>query len=159
MALRRQRPTIAQIARDLAVSPATVSHVLRRYGLSRIKDFDRLEPVRRYERDRPGELIHSDIKKLGRFDRVEHRITGDRTRQSSGPGIGWEYLHLADDDHCRLAYSEIHPDETQASCLAFLFNALRFFRRHGMHVEGVMTDNGPAYKSRRYAAAQLALHL
>jgi transposase InsO family protein len=153
VALRRQRLTGAQIARDLAVSPATVSRVLRRHGLSHIKDLDPPDPVRRYERDRPGELIHIDIKKLGRFDRVGHRITGDCTRQSSGRGIGWEYLHLAVDDHSRLAYSEIHPDETRASCLAFLFNALRFFRRHGMHVERVMTDNGPAFKSRRYARA------
>jgi transposase InsO family protein len=153
MALRRQRLTGAQIARDLAVSPATVSRVLRRHGLSRIRDLEPPEPVRRYEREQPGELIHIDIKKLGRFARTGHRITGDRTRQSSGRGIGWEYLHLAVDDHSRLAYSEIHPDETRASCLAFLFNALRFFRRHGIAVERVMTDNGPAFKSRRYAKA------
>lgn len=152
-ALRRQRLTGAQIARDLAVSPATVSRVLRRHGLSRIKDLDPPEPVRRYERAHPGELIHIDIKKLDRFARTGHRITGDRTRQSSGRGIGWEYLHMAVDDHSRLAYSEIHPDEQRGSCLAFLFNALRFFRRHGIGVERVMTDNGLAFKSRRYALA------
>ncbi|CAO4167511.1 IS481 family transposase [Methylorubrum aminovorans] len=153
VALRRQRLNGAQIARDLAVSPATVSRVLRRHGLSRIRDLDPPEPVRRYERDRPGELIHIDIKKLGRFDRVGHRITGNRIGQSSGRGIGWEYLHLAIDDHSRLAYSEIHPDEQRGSCLAFLFNALRFFRRHGIRVERVMTDNGAAFRSRRYAKA------
>jgi transposase InsO family protein len=127
--------------------------VLRRHGLSRIRDLEPPEPVRRYEREQPGAFIHTDIKKLGRFARTGHRITGDRTRQSSGRGIGWEYLHLAVDDHSRLAYSEIHPDETRASCLAFLFNALRFFRRHGIAVERVMTDNGPAFASRRYAKA------
>ena len=153
VALRRQRLTGAQIARDLGVSPATVSRVLRRHGLSRMRDLDPPEPVRRYERERPGELIHIDVKKLGRFARTGHRITGDRTGQSSGRGIGWEYLHLAVDDHSRLAYSAIYPDETRASCLAFLFNALRFFRRHGIGVERVMTDNGPAFKSRRYAKA------
>jgi transposase InsO family protein len=153
VALRRQRLTGQQIARDLCVSPATVSRVLRRHGLSRITDLEPPEPVRRYERETPGELIPIDIKKLGRFERTGHRITGDRTRQSSGRGIGWEYLHLAVDDHSRLAYSEIRPCEKRGSCLAFLFNALRFFQSHGVTVERVLTDNGPAFKSRRYAQA------
>lgn len=95
LALRRQRLTGAQIARDLAVSPTAVSRGLRRHGLSRIRDLEPPPPVQRYERERPGELIHIDIKKLGRFARTGHRITGDRTRQSSGRGIGREYLHLA----------------------------------------------------------------
>lgn len=153
VALRRQRLTGQQIARDLAVSPATVSRVLRRQGLSRIRDLEPPPPVQRYERERPGELIHIDIKKLGRFERVGHRITGERTGQSKSRGIGWEYLHLAVDDHSRLAYSEIHPDEKRGSCLTFLCNALRFFRSHGIAVERVMTDNGSAFKSRRYAKA------
>ena len=152
-ALRRQRFTGQQIAQDLGVSPATVSRVLGRLGLNRITALEPAEPVRRYERERPGELIHIDIKKLGRFERAGHRITGDRTGQSKSRGIGWEYLHLAIDDHSRLAYSEIIPDEKRGSCLAFLFNALRFFKRHGVAVERVMTDNGSAFKSRRYAKA------
>ena len=152
-ALRRQRFTGQQIARDLGVSSATVSRVLRRLGLNRIAALEPAEPVRRYERERPGELIHIDIKKLGRFERMGHRITGDRTGQSNSRGIGWEYLHLAIDDHSRLAYSEILSDEKRGSCLTFLFNALRFFRRHGIAVERVMTDNGSAFKSRRYAKA------
>jgi transposase InsO family protein len=152
-ALRRQRLTGQQIARDLAISPATVSRVLRRLGLNRIAALEPAEPVRRYERERPGELIHIDIKKLGRFERTGHRITGDRTGQSKSRGIGWEYLHLAVDDHSRLAYSEILPDEKRGSCLRFLFNALRFFRRHGVAVERVMTDNGSAFRSRHYAKA------
>src|SRR5690606_13165911 len=133
--------------------PATVSRVLRRLGLHRIAALEPAEPVRRYECARPGELIHIDIKKLGRFERTGHRITADRTGQSNGRGIGWEYLHLAIDDHSRLAYSEILPDEKRSSCLTFLFNALRFFRRHGVTVERVMTDNGAAFASRRYAKA------
>jgi transposase InsO family protein len=152
-ALRRQRLTGAQIAHDLSVSPATVSRVLRRHGLSRIADLEPPPPVQRYERARPGELIHIDIKKLGRFARTGHRITGGRAGQSKSRGIGWEYLHLAIDDHSRLAYSELHPDEKRGSCLAFLVNALRFFRRHGIAVERVMTDNGAAFRSRRYAKA------
>ncbi len=100
---------------------------------------------------RPGELIHIAIKKLGRFALTGHRITGDRTGQGNGRGVGWEHLHLAVDDHSRLAYSEILPDEKRGSCLKFLFNALRFFRRHGVAVERVMTDNGSAFRSRRYA--------
>ena len=158
-ALRRQRFTGQQIASDVGVSSATVSRVLRRLGLNRLAALEPAEPIRRYERDRPGELIHIDIKKLGRFEQVGHRITGDRVGQSKNRGIGWEYLHLAIDDHSRLAYSEIFPDEKRRSCLRFLFNALRFFRRHGVTVERVMTDNGSAFKSRRYATAMRRLRL
>ncbi|MBB2823402.1 UNVERIFIED_ORG: transposase InsO family protein, partial [Rhizobium esperanzae] len=101
----------------------------------------------------PGELIHIDIKKLGKFNRTGHRITGDRTGQSNSRGIGWEYVHLAIDDHSRLAYLEILPDETRRSCLRFLFNALRFFKAHGVKVQRVMTDNGTSFRSHRYAKA------
>ena len=96
------------------MSPATVSRVLCRLGLNRIAALEPAEPVRRYERERPGELIHIDIKKLGRFERTGHRITGDRTGQSKSRGIGWEYLHLAIDDHSRLAYSEFCPTKSAA---------------------------------------------
>ena len=119
--------------------------MLRRHGLSRLRDLEPPVPVHRYERDKPGGLTHIDIKKLGRFARTGHRVTGDRSGQSSGHGIGWEYLPPAIDDHSRRAYSEIPPDETRGSCLASLLNALRFFRRHGIAVERGMTDNGPAF--------------
>jgi transposase InsO family protein len=155
-ALRRQRHTGKQIAVEVGVSPATVSRILRRLGLNRIRDLEPAEPVRRYEREHPGEIIHIDIKKLGRFEQVGHRITGDRKGQSNSRGVGWEYLHLAIDDHSRVAYSEIFPDEKRRSCLRFLFNALRFFRAHGVKVQRVMTDNGTSFRSRRYAKA---LHL
>ncbi len=151
--LRRQRFTAKHIASVVAVSPATVSRVLARAGLSRLKDLEPAEPVRRYERDEPGDMIHIDIKKLGRFDRVGHRITGNRTGRSNSRGIGWEYVHLAIDDHSRLACSEIFPDETRRSCLRFLFNALRFFKAHGVRVHRLMTDNGTSFRSHRYAKA------
>jgi Homeodomain-like domain len=104
-ALRRQRRTGKQIAAELGISPATVSRVLRRLGLNRLSALEPAEPVRRYEREKPGEMNHIDIKKLGRFNRVGHRITGDRTGQSNSRGVGWEYLHVAIDDHSRIAFA------------------------------------------------------
>jgi transposase InsO family protein len=151
--LRRQRYTGQQIAVELGISPATVSRILRSLGLNSLKALEPAEPVRRYERESPGELIHIDIKKLGRFERTGHRITGDRTGQSNSRGVGWEYLHLAIDDHSRVAYSEILPDEKRRSCLRFLCNALRFFRAHGVKAQRVMTDNGVSFRSHRYAKA------
>jgi transposase InsO family protein len=152
-ALRRQRHTGEQIAAEIGVSAATVSRILKRLGLNRLSALEPAEPIRRYERAAPGEIIHIDIKKLGKFNRIGHRITNDRTGQSKTRGIGWEYVHLAIDDHSRLAYSEILPDEKRGSCLRFLFNALRFFRSLGVKVERVMTDNGSSFRSRRYAKA------
>ena len=152
-ALRRQRHTGKQIAAEVGVSVATVSRVLKRLGLNRLSGLEPAEPIRRYERAAPGEIVHIDIKKLGKFNRIGHRITGDRIGQSNTRGVGWEYVHLAIDDHSRLAYSEILPDEKRTSCLRFLFNALRYFRSLGVKVERVMTDNGSSFRSRRYAKA------
>ena len=104
-ALRRQRHTGAQIAAEVGVSAATVSRILKRRGLNRLSALELAEPVRRYERATPGEIIHIDIKKLGKFSRIGHRVTGDRTGQSNTRGVGCEYVHLAIDDHSRLAYS------------------------------------------------------
>jgi transposase-like protein len=106
VALRRERWTGKRIAAALGVSAATVSRVLGRHRLSRARDLEPAEPVRRYERARPGELLHLDIKKLGRFERIGHRITGDRRGQSSSRGVGWEYVHVAVDDHSRLAFAD-----------------------------------------------------
>ena len=119
-ALRRQRHTAQHIAAELKLSPATVSRILRRLGLNRIRDLEPAEPVRRYEREKPGEMIHIDIKKLGRFDRIGHRITGDRTGQSNSRGVGWEFVHVCIDDHSRVAFSEIKPDEKADSAVPFL---------------------------------------
>ena len=146
-ALRRQRWTGKQIAAELGVSPATVSRVLRRLGLSRLKDLEPAAPVRRYQREHPGELIHIDIKKLGRFERVGHRITGERKGQSNSRGIGWEFVHVCIDDASRLAFSRILPDEKKGSAVAFLKAALAYYQSLGVSVERVMTDNGSCYRA------------
>lgn len=150
--LRRQRLSGPRIARRLGMPVSTVGVVLRRLGLGRLKALDeRPEPVR-YQRQRPGELIHIDSKKLGRIDGIGHRITGDRKGQSSKRGTGWEALHVAVDDASRLAYTEILPNERKHHAIAFLERALVFFAAHGVTVEGIMTDNGAAYKSYDFAA-------
>jgi transposase InsO family protein len=150
-ASRRQRHTGKQIAAEVGVSPATVSRVLRRLGLNRIRDLEPVEPVRRYEHAAPGQMIHIDIKKLGRFEQIGHRITGDRTRQSSrrgnGWGAGWEYVHVCIDDHSRIAFSQIKPDEKADSAVPFLEAAVAYYKSLGIKVARVMTDNGPCYKS------------
>jgi transposase InsO family protein len=143
--LRRRRFTGKQIAAEVGVSPATVSRILRRLGLNRIKALEPAEPVRRYERAHPGELIHIDIKKLGRFSQVGHRITGDRTGQSRG--IGWEFVQVAIDDASRIAFSQILPDERQGSAVAFLKAAVAYYASLGIKVDRVMTDNGSCYRS------------
>ncbi len=150
IALRRQRFTGQQIARETGVSPATVSRVLRRAGFSRIRDLEPPEPVVRYERKCPGELIHLDIKKLGRFDRIGHRITGDRTGQANSRGIGWEFVHVSIDDASRIAFSQIMPDEKKQSATAFLKAAVAYYASLGVTVTRVMTDNGSCYKSHTF---------
>jgi transposase InsO family protein len=150
-ALRRQRWTGKQIAAEAGVSPATVSRILRRLGLNRIASLEPAEPVRRYERAHPGELIHIDIKKLGRFDRVGHRITGDR--QSNSRGAGWEFVHVCIDDASRLAFSQILPDEKKESAVAFLKAAVAYYASLGVIVARVMTDNGSCYRSRAFRDA------
>src|SRR5881227_1268175 len=139
-ALRRQRYTGKQIAAETGVSPATVSRILQRLGLNRIRDLEPAEPARRYERATPGELIHIDIKKLGRFDRVGHRITGDK--QIRCRGIGWEFVHVAIDDASRLAFSQVLPDEKKESAIGFLKAAIAYYATLGVTVTGLMTDNG-----------------
>jgi transposase InsO family protein len=146
-ALRRQRWTGKQIAKATGVSPATVSRVLKRLGLNKLKALDPVEPIRRYQRQHPGEMIHIDIKKLGRFNRIGHRITGDRTGQSNSRGIGWEFVHVCIDDASRLAFSQIMPDEKKPSAIAFLKAALAYYQSLGITVARVMTDNGSCYRS------------
>jgi len=148
--LRRERKTGPQIARELAIPRSTVGVILRRLGLGKLSALEPKPQVIRYQRERPGEMIHLDIKKLGRIDGIGHRITGDRTGQSNKRGTGWEYLHIAIDDASRLAYSEILPDERKQSAIAFTGRALDWFKRFGITVERIMTDNGSAYKSFAY---------
>jgi transposase InsO family protein len=109
--------------------------------------------VRRYEREHPGELIHIDIKKLGRFNRVGHRITGDRRGQSNSRGVGWEYVHVCIDDASRVAYAEIKKSERKASAVAFLKAAVAYYAKLGVRVQRVMTDNGACYKARAFGRA------
>lgn len=150
-ALRRQRWTGKQIAAKVGVSPATVSRVLRRLGLNRIAALEPAEPVRRYERQHPGELIHIDIKKLGRFERVGHRISGDR--RSNSRGIGWEFVHVCIDDASRLAFSQILPNEKKESAVAFLKAAVAYYASLGVTIARVMTDNGSCYRSKAFRKA------
>jgi transposase InsO family protein len=153
--LRRRLCLQAQIASCLGVSKATVSRVLKRAGLSRLSDLRPAEPVQRYEREQPGELLHIDIKKLGRFDRVGHRITGDRTQR--GRNIGWEHVFVAVDDHSRMAFTQIYPDESKYSAQAFLHSAAAYFERMGVPIQRVLTDNGKCFHSALFAAACLEL--
>lgn len=134
-AMRRKRMPFWKIAAKVGLSRATAARIGKARGLSLLSALEPEEPVIRYEKEAPGDMIHIDIKRLGRIEGVGHRITGDRKGQANPRsrkqgGHGWEYLHLAVDDHSRLAYSEILPDEKRKSCLRFLFNALRFFRRY-----------------------------
>ena len=156
--LRRQRLTGQQIAGQTRVSPATVSRVLRAAGLSRARDLDPPEPVVRYERQSPGELIHIDIKKLNRFDKIGHRITGDRSLGKSC-GAGWEFVHVCIDDNSRVAFSQIMTDERHASAIAFLKAAVAYYASLGVIVSRVMTDNGACYKAHAFREACQALGL
>jgi transposase InsO family protein len=152
--LRRQRLTSPVIARRLGLPLSTVGTVLRRLGLGRLKRLEPPAPVVRYQRQRPGELIHIDTKKLGKIAGIGHRITGRRSGMiNRHRGIGWEHLHVAVDDASRLAYTEILADERKASAIAFLERALAWFTRHGVTVERIMTDNGNAYRSHDFRAA------
>lgn len=147
--LRKRRWTGAKIARFLSIPRSTVSLWLRRLGMGRLRDLEVKEKPVRYERDRPGELLHLDTKKLGRIGCVGHRIHGDRRRSS--PGVGWEYLHVCVDDATRLSYSEVLANERAVTVTAFAERAVAFFAALGVSVERVMTDNGSGYVSHRFA--------
>jgi transposase InsO family protein len=149
--LRRRRQTGRQIASRLGSSPATVARVLAREGLSRLKNLDPKQPVRRYQRDHPGELIHIDIKKLGRIQVVGHRITGNRRQRARR--AGWEFVHVAVDDASRLAYAEVLANERSPTAVAFLRRLVAWYSSHGITVTGIMTDNGSCYRSHRFASA------
>ena len=167
-ALRRLRFTGAEIAELLDRPLSTVSGILQRIGMGRLGRLG-LEPAERYERERPGELIHIDVKKLGRIQGgAGKRVTGvprnprRRRRDKSGVDrkvIGWDYVHIAIDDCTRLAYAEVLPDEKASTAIAFLGRALAFYARHGVTVERVMTDNGSAYRSAIHALTCRALGL
>lgn len=155
--LRRKRLTQARIAEYLGLSRTTVGRVLRRAGLSRLKDLEPSAPAERYEHAAPGDLVHLDTKKLGRIVRQGHRITGNP--RDSVDGAGWEYLFVAVDDHARVAFTELHPDERQDAAVRFLEHTLAYFRRIGVTVKRILTDNGPAFRSHVFAAACRRLNI
>lgn len=156
--LRREyRMTGQEIAERLRLPRSTVAGHLTRRGLGRLAALEPREPPRRYTRKRAGELLHLDVKKLARFRRIGHRITGDRRGQNTG--IGYDAVHIAIDDASRLAYVEILPDEKRRSTTGFLVRALRWFRTRGIRVERVMTDNGPGYVARLFRKACRMLNL
>ncbi len=158
-ALRRLRMTAVEIAECLGVALSTVSRWLKRIGLGKLSRLEPLEPENRYERKFPGELIHLDVKKLGRIVVPGHRVTGNRSVRGRGAGhrrfgsAGWEFCHVCVDDATRLAYVEVLADERGATAAGFLRRAVEWFRSMGITVERVMSDNGSCYRSHVHAAA------
>ena len=157
--LRRQRMPGKEIAAIVGVSASTVSRVLKRLGINKLSALEPAEPPRRYQRERPGEMIHIDIKKLGKFDQVGHRITGDRKGQSNSRGVGWEFVHVCIDDASRVAFSKVMKTERKEDAVAFLKAAIAYYASLGITVERVMTDNGSCYKSAAFAKACRRLKL
>jgi transposase InsO family protein len=158
-ALRRLRFTGPEIAETLDMPLSTVSGILTRIGMGKLGRLG-LEPAERYERERPGELIHIDVKKLGRIARPGHRMTGSRAAKGyhrQQHSLGWEFVHIAIDDCTRLAYVEVLDDERATTAVAFLRRAIAFYRRHGITAERLLTDNGNPYRSAVHAIACRAL--
>jgi transposase InsO family protein len=158
-ALRRLRMTGVEIAECLDMALTTVSGILTRIGMGRLGRLG-FEPAVRYERSRPGELIHIDVKKLGRINGVGHRMTGDRASQNANRRLrrrdgraGWEFVHVCVDDATRLAYVEVLEDEKAVTAVGFLKRAIAFYRSHGITVAQLLTDNGSAYRSAVHAIA------
>ena len=155
--LRRERWTGVRIAQQTGLSRSTVSRILARARLSRMPDLEPPVPVQRYEHAHPGDLLHLDIKRLVKIARPSHRVTGNR--RDTVKGIGAEYVHVAIDDHSRIAFSAIYPDQTRASVLHFLHAALAYYARLGIHFKAVLTDNGTSYRSYAFADACKQLNL
>jgi transposase InsO family protein len=149
--LRQRRLTQARIAQALGVSKSTVGRVLARAGLSRLSELQPIEPLIRYEHAAPGELLHIDIKKLGRIERASHRVTGNR--RDTVDGAGWEFLFVAIDDHARISFTAMHPDECKTSAMRFLRDAVAYYARLGVTVQRLLTDNGSAFRSKAFNAA------
>ena len=149
--LRQRRLTQARIATSLGVSASSVSRVLARAGLSKLRDLDPVEPVQRYEHAAPGDLLHIDTKKLGRIERPSHRVTGNR--RDTVEGAGWEFLFVAVDDHARIGFTDVYPDERIPSAVQFLENAHAHYASLGVRLKAVLTDNGSAFRSKDFAKA------
>ena len=155
--LRKRRLTQARIASSVGVSASTVGRVLARANLSKLSDLTPSEPVQRYEHDSPGQLLHIDTKKLGAIQRPSHRVTGDR--RDRGYKVGWEFLFVAIDDHSRIGFTDMYPDENKGSAIQFLENCVAYFRSMGVRIERLLTDNGSAFRSKAFAAACITLGL
>lgn len=149
--LRRRRLTQARIAAALGISKSTVGRVLAKAGLSRLRDLEPSEPAVRYEHERPGDLLHIDTKKLGRIERMSHRITGDR--RDTFEGAGWEFLFVAIDDHARIGFTDMYADEGKLNAVQFLQNTVAYFKSLGVRPKRLLTDNGSAFRSKSFAAA------
>ena len=156
--LRHQRCTLRRIARTLKAPLSTVARVMNSLGLGRLKNLEPKPPVRRYQWEHPGDMIHVDTKQLARFERVGHRITGDR-RQGCSRGAGYEKLHIAIDDATRLAYAEVLPDEKRSTTVGFLARAVGWFSDQGITCKRILSDNGSAYRSGEWRKACQALNL
>lgn len=157
--LRRTRMSGPAIATRLKLPKSTVARVLTRHGMARLRAMEPAVPVKRYEYQRPGEMLHLDVKKLGRIRGLGHRITGDRQLSKRQRGIGWEYVHVCVDDASRVAYVEVLPDEKGETTVGFLERAIAWYRSMGIQVERILTDNGSNYLSLvfRHACARLRL--
>jgi transposase InsO family protein len=155
IALRRQHRPAYQIAQATRLSPATVSRILRRVHLSRWRDLHPAPPVIRYEHPAPGDLLHLDIKGMTRYQRVS--IRGDGRRRGRPQFAGWQALHVAIDDHSRLAFSRMLPNQTAETAIAFLHAAVAFYAQHGIRIRRLLTDNGSCYRCRYFRAACLQL--
>lgn len=158
--LRGRRMSAPAIARKTGIARSTVGNVLRRHGVGRLKPLEEKPPIRRYERERPGELVHVDTKALGRIGQIGHRITGIRRNRTRG--IGWDHVHVCIDDASRLAYVEILPTQQQVDAVGFMRRAVEWFAARGVRIERIMTDNGSAYLStafREFCAAHGARHI
>ena len=146
--LRRQHRNGWQIAHEVKLSRATVSRILRRAGLNRLRSLDPPPPVVRYEHPRPGDLVHFDIKRLARIRKPGHKVTGDRRKESRG--VGWEYLHVAVDDHSRISFTALLPDQTHHSAMRFFLMTRAHYARFGISIRRLLTDNGSCYKHWRF---------
>jgi transposase InsO family protein len=149
--LRQSRKTILQIAQELKLDRSRVARVRRRHGLSRLRALEPVQPVRRYEWARPGDMLHLDVKKLVRVRGLGHRVTGIRTHTNKG--IGWEYVHVCIDDATRVAFVEVLENERGPTTAGFLERAVAFFRDLGIRTRRVLTDNGPGYLSKAFSQA------
>jgi transposase InsO family protein len=151
--LRRHRLTQARIAASLGVSKSTVGRVLARAGLSQLKDLEPIAPVVRYEHEAAGDLLHIDTKRLGRILRPGHRVTGNRRGIYGSVDAGWEFLFVAIDDHARIGFTDIYPDEGKSSAVQFLRNAAAYYKSLGVQIKRLLTDNGGSFRSKDFAQA------